>query len=224
MWKNIKIDWKVHIIDLIVVIVGVTIAFALTNYQEVSKEKDLQKTYLQSLANDLEVDVKNLEEQLDTSRTFKQHTDGLARAIFSQNLENDSVILQGVISLYVHIPFNPHNATYKSLIGSGQLDLIRDIELRKEVIDVYETHYKNLIQLDDFMREQSFNNKVPYFQEKLVYKRGGIANKEALYENKFINLIFSTQYFWEEKINTYQQTLESAEELLQKINKKLDEI
>jgi hypothetical protein len=108
MWKNIKIDWKVHIIDLIVVIVGVTIAFALTNYQEVSKEKDLQKTYLQSLANDLEVDVKNLEEQLDTSRTFKQHTDGLVRAIFSQNLENDSVILQGVISLYVHDTCNQY--------------------------------------------------------------------------------------------------------------------
>lgn len=56
----VNIQWADKLIDLLVVIVGITIAFSLNNWNNNRRDNKLKTTYLSSLHNDLKKDSANL--------------------------------------------------------------------------------------------------------------------------------------------------------------------
>lgn len=51
-----QINWWQYIVELIVVIIGISIAFSLENWREHQKEHQITKEYLESLKVDLMLD------------------------------------------------------------------------------------------------------------------------------------------------------------------------
>jgi hypothetical protein len=216
--KNIK--WTQLLLELLVVIFGVSIAFYLDNWKEIRKSKKTELEYLTSFKNDLEQDTLQLSKLIDTLKHQNQNCQNLIRCIYSNNLE-DEHILDYSISLMFITNFIPHAATYKSMASSGQLSLITDFELRKKLVDQYDITYSNLELLDRFNQTQVFDYKLPYIHDNMQYQRGGISNTEAMKTNKYVNMTLATYHFLNKKIDEYSAANNLAKELILELEVRL---
>lgn len=80
-----KINWKNHFIELLVVIIGISIAFSLNNWKESSKDKKPEKRYLQNLLSGLERYTKQLTRLRDTSAYVLKMNKGFLNDNFFRN-------------------------------------------------------------------------------------------------------------------------------------------
>ena len=81
--------------------------------------------------------------------------------------------------------YSPSNTTFKSVSGTGKLKLIKDLELRKQIIDFHtvytvETKYKN----DQQVKYHS-DHIVPFFIEHVDLTNPDISNIPLVKFNSF---------------------------------------
>ena len=59
--------WPEYVVEIIVVIIGITISFAISNYQQDSTDKKLAHIYLQDLREDIKSDIFTLRRNHSTN-------------------------------------------------------------------------------------------------------------------------------------------------------------
>lgn len=215
-----NIRWKNLILELLVVVFGVTIAFSLNNWNDGRKARKVEQEYLASFRSDLEQDIQDLGEMIDTLKVQKQNCNQLIRCIYSNDLKNDSLLTYS-LSLFFVTTFVPREATYRSISSSGQLLAIHDFDLRKKIVDHYEINYAGIRLLDEFNQKQVFDYKTPFLHDNLRYTYNGILNTEIMQSSKYINMTMSTFYFLDRKITDYSSALNKCQELIALLDAKI---
>ncbi|MEO1054046.1 MAG: DUF6090 family protein [Bacteroidota bacterium] len=208
-----RVNWTVHLVELIVVIIGVSIAFQLSNWKESTRNSNLEKEYIHGFVTDLEDDIKLLTQLIDTSKYYLKMNEKLTNTIVRLDYDNDSLFYY-VISLYSYSEFISQDNTYESWKSSVGMDIISDFKLRKKITTLYNFHYKNLRILDGFQRTHQFDRIGPYINRNVRFTgRPVLLNTDFLDDNYFTNLTFSARYSLANKIRQYELTREKAEAL-----------
>ncbi len=145
------------VVEFIIVLLGITIAFWLTNLGEKRKEGQLEDTYLSQLREDIVEDI----QALKSSSEFDQSKVNLMEKGIKYVAENNNRLRADSIIPYVlavgsYNFFTPTDQTYLTLSQSGDLALIQNQELKKKLVSLYQsygsikTEQGNIIQaLDD---------------------------------------------------------------------------
>lgn len=213
-----KIAWVNHLIELVVVIIGVTIAFSLNNWNESRKTRSLETKYLQSMRTELETDIELMSSLLDTSRYYLRMNNKLLGIMYRRDYENDSSFWY-VMSLYSYSEFIPTDNTFESLKASGSFEIIRDFELKKDITTLYNQYYERIALIDGFHREHSMNRISPYVNENVRFSgRPQLINTEFMRENYFVNMAHASQYLLTSKIDSYDSALVHANTLKSKLD------
>ncbi len=112
-----NINWLDHFVNLLVVILGITVAYTLNNIREDNKTRILQNTYVQSMIDDIEIDIKELD-SLITNDSISLALLDRVLSIEEKPLGDDSLqlILSSISSFEV---FSSRNITYESIKSSG---------------------------------------------------------------------------------------------------------
>ncbi len=211
-----------HLVNLVVVIVGISIAFGLNRYSENKKEEKLEQEYLKSFSEDLKDDVAQLQHIMDTSSYWMNNNQRLTEVVIQNDFEHDSLFFF-VISLYQLVEFTPSNNTFQTLMSSGNFYLIDDFELRKKITSLYNSQYEDISYLDKLHRDLQMNKLSPYLNENVKYSgRPVIQNKEFLKDNYFINLAFNNLNLHRTKFASYKETLDNMNELNELLEKYLN--
>lgn len=152
--KRVEINWTNHFIELLIVIIGISIAFWLNNISIRSKEDRQEISYLTDIRNDLRKDSLKL---ISNIRFNEEKSEKLEHAfeLISGMAPIDSVLVN-VIEIGNYEFFNPDNFTLTSLLQSGDLKLIESEPIKREtlrLLKIYESidnMQKNFLQaLDD---------------------------------------------------------------------------
>ncbi|GAA0871317.1 hypothetical protein GCM10009117_04630 [Gangjinia marincola] len=165
--KHSKIDWKSKIIDFFIVIIGITIAFQLNTCREGDRTKAQVRHYTESFFNENQENISTISTSLATLEYRKSQMDTLQKLFRTRQYANPKI---GKISatLTNNIDYRPLTITMDYITESGDLDLIEDFELRKQLVKTYES----LERLD--RTEELFNDFIkeyvtPYFFNKVRY-------------------------------------------------------
>lgn len=136
--------WPEYVVEVIVVIIGITISFAISNFQQDSANKALSKVYLQDLREDIKSDAFTLKETiaqtdsiLDSGKALLAQADSLSYSLTKQEL------VAHVRSIIRRPNFTSKNATFSSLKSSANFQLIQDIKL-KNLLFEYDQHYQSI--------------------------------------------------------------------------------
>lgn len=192
--KREKIQWKNQLVNMVAIIVGVYIAFYLTERSNNANSRKQARTYLISMAEDLKSDIESLSLSSDTLRSVVKVSEALTRSIIKQKINKDSMTLM-INSLYLIVPFNPKDNSYQSLLASGKLDAIENVELRSKITELYHQHYGSIKIFDDILNQQRNSVTTPYLMKNMKYTARGLSNAELLWrDNMFGNLAFSMLY------------------------------
>ena len=149
--------------EILIVIVGISIAFSLNKCSENKKNETQKQQYLTSLKQDIEEDKAQLENNISQiNQKIKMSSDLLP--ILNSNDPQKSTKLRGIYSFAQLTNFTPKDFTYQALVNSGDLKLIDDLELKKAI----EKHYANYKTIMDAYKRQEAINK-DYLGNYFIY-------------------------------------------------------
>jgi len=212
---NFKIDWQSKIIDLLIVIVGISIAFQLNTWNESIQSNIEFNNYVESFYEENSTNMSQLNSALEFSKTHKSNIDTLQQILLS-NSYSDSRIETLAASLMVITSYNPSTTTMENIIASGEFELIKNIELRKRIIKTYNS-YKNTKQLENLVTDYINQYVTPYFFEHVRFSNFSSLDKEFIEDPKFENVVIGYGVLLNQQLQGYQSNLEKVNELNEKL-------
>ncbi|RMA66523.1 DUF6090 family protein [Ulvibacter antarcticus] len=210
-----NLNWKYTIGEILIVIIGISIAFSLNKCAENSKDSSLRKEYLINIRNDVQADRERLiviEEELQK----KIETTLKILPILGSDSNEKMQITRDIFSVAAISNFAANDATYQTLINSGDLKLITDFELKKAI----QSHYSNYkIMMKDYERQEIIHKEYlgDYFINNVDYDavRQG---KFGFSDEKLLrNIIQSMNGSFGLKLKATQQGIQSCDNLLMKL-------
>lgn len=204
---------KDYFIEFFIVLLGITIAFWLSNLGEEKKDRRLESLYLEDLRNDLNEDLEELRYCIALN-TSKRATLSKAIAYYQGNDNGttmDSLIsYAGLIGNYFH--FNPNDYTYISLQQSGDFKIISSRDVKTSLVELYKLY--------EFIEREQFNvlyaldeNYFPVLMRSLDMVTGEVVNPNYFTSTEFKN----NMGFTINEITTLTRMYKTAEEKIELI-------
>lgn len=212
---NFNIDWKSKIIDLVIVIVGITIAFQLNNWNESKSRESEVKNYMESFYVENNSNSSKLVSALEFANSNKRDIDTLMHILISKNYEDRRVKILAA-SMMGLADFNPSITTMENITASGEFDLIKDIELRKRLINTYNS-YNTTLKLEKLLADYVNTYLTPFFFENVRFSDFSSINSKFIEKPLFENIVFGYEVLLKQQIEGYKDNLEK----IRLLNKKL---
>ncbi|RIA08851.1 hypothetical protein OE09_0674 [Flavobacteriaceae bacterium MAR_2010_72] len=213
-----KINWQYTFGEILIVIIGISIAFGINKCADDSKNEAQKQQYLVNIKNDVEADKLALEANLKLLEDkIENATEVLP--LLNTNASNKMTAVSKIFNLMQLTNFTPNDNTYKALINSGDFKLIDDFEL-KTTIEKHYSSYK-IIQQDYARLENIQKEHVgPYFIHNTDFDE--FSNGEFGFKDEKLlkNIIISMRGAFELKLKATQKGIESCDILLDFLNKK----
>lgn len=142
-----EISWKNKLIDLVVVFIGVSVAFALNNWQQNKNSIVLHQKYLVSLRGDLIKDQGVIQNDLKRLDTISFKVKRLIAYSSGTSISGDSLgyYINGILTQTI---FRPNNHTFQSIINSGDITNFGDVNFVKGLGELYNGVYQDIKEHD----------------------------------------------------------------------------
>jgi len=217
--KRWRIYMVVYMIETIVVMIGVTAGFGLTNWAESNKEKKLSAEYMKNLSSDLENDIKNL--TLNDSLTSQKIQDmtNLLIILKTNDFEQVDSIGKLLKAAFENVLFfYPSQTTYESIKQGGQVNIIKDVKLKNDLIYLYDFQYAQLKINENVILSSIRQDVEPFIVENFDLTEYRVINQDKLFDYRFANLIQQLIYDLSKNIAYYKEALAKCEEIRDKVS------
>jgi len=167
--------WPAYLIEILVIIVGIWITFAVEQWRDNGKEAQLEKVYQKNLLADINADLLSLKYSVDNTQILLKQGNELlqfikdpqANAVSPAKADSD---LQVILS---RPKFITADATFSDLKNSGNLHLLSDIHL-KNLLFSYYSMAQNIKEAQDAEQQATIIITGPYFFKH--FAMGNIGN------------------------------------------------
>ncbi len=195
-----NINWWDHLVSLIVVIAGISIAFYLEGWQADRQASKAEKQFLLALDENLSAD-QNL---LDTLAFFNQQVQSVLVEFSRGNSSTppDSLIFK-IYRLFYLNPFVPQKSVYESIKAAGVIQSLADFKFQSQITGLYESTYDGAKQYDELLEKFITDFYRPYVIDELVW-RNGRPLRSFLDDERFKRIVIPLQNMHFGKIQYYQ--------------------
>jgi len=134
-----KLDWFVVVIEILVVVIGLMMAFQLDRWWEAKGEQKLEVVYIQRLMVDIESDIPEIELSIELAAMRKDYVDLLMAVSEDPNVASEqpaSFLVAIDQAAFTASPVLTDN-TFEELRSTGNMRLIRNQALKNSLHDYY---------------------------------------------------------------------------------------
>jgi hypothetical protein len=223
--------FKYAIGEIVLVVIGILIALSINNWNEGRKEKNQSIFYHEQLINDLQIVITSLNADIKWAKNVKTEINR-ATAILDTGKASTSNLktLDFAIGNYFRLNRElPEITSYEEMKSSGQLHLIYNNSLRKNIAHYLRNHYNitNIYaELNTKVNQSQFLDPYVKFDEENTL-RSNLYTYDflELSTNKIVANTLSRYAFHHEAKYSFATILkENAEELIRTINLELNEL
>lgn len=202
-----KVNWKSALLEIILIVIGISIAFALDNWKDSLKLKQIEIKTLKEIQEEMKHDLVDMNNNHLGHESVK-NSDEIILEFFEKDLPYHD-------SLKYHFPNQQrtfvairNTAAYETLKSRG-LDIITNDSLRLQITRVYDFDYEILEKLEEsFYPAQSFQHFFPFFKKHFKNYNSGIQkgtsykrsaepiDYEALKHNEEYLIILENDKLW----------------------------
>jgi hypothetical protein len=207
-WRDLLIN---KAFDLLMVIIGVTIAFQLNSLKQDSDQRSLERFYLESLVSDLDKDILEYEDNVRELRfDYKKVYSWVSQMERTENASDSlGLVVLNIMSIKT---FEGHKNTYSTILASNGLSIIENPDIRNLILD----HYRLYASLERF--ENNYLSVISrihdYFSQYLDYNHAGrVADKAILKNIQTKNLLTISTVQLQGGIWRYEESLNKAKAL-----------
>lgn len=141
--KKFKMNWKYAIGEILIVSIGIMIAFSINTCSDTrSKNKD-HKEYISSLRADIEQNLNNINDVIAAQEAKVQDLKTVVSALEGDGYSKAKV--SEILFKQRKSPtFFPISGTFKSLVAHGDIQLFKT-ETKRELFNLYDTNYERTV-------------------------------------------------------------------------------
>lgn len=218
-----KIDGVHYLLELIIVFIGVSLAFFI-NQKEQDKELKLQeKEYLMSIKNDLEIDINA------HGVTIAYLKEEIERFVIARDLiiEKQTQYIDSIASISTKLSettkYHPRVSTFQLLTDNGDLIKIKNVKLKTQIATYY-AYLKNLSKHHQEVNTVKEEELKPYLNQSYNWFKKEVVNDDAYFDIKMLNILYHLRTTLVNRIVAYNKALEMCKELNEQLDKELEKI
>lgn len=209
------------LMEIVIVIIGISIAFGLSNWGERRNEIRMGDEFVRTMVNDLKSDSAAFVYQIANIEENMSNVEGLMDLCRKGDFSNDS------LAWYVGAFMNRNNwlinsNTYEILKSGGKLDIITDFDLRSDISFFYRIRTYQTDVILDMSQEFIQNQMNPYLTTNSDYFINNVPDRGFVRNIEFQNLLGRWRDLKEEKLDIYESTLEDIKALIPKLEAYLE--
>ncbi len=203
-----QINWKDKFVELVVVVIGITLAFMMNRSYENHKNKQVEYQYLQSFKDDIGSDLKQLDTLLRHQERQLQKIKN-SQSLFSRSTINPDSAMTLIGALTTIYIYSSQKTTYETIKSSGNFNILSDYRLKQALIKYYQgmDDLKYLRQTTNFY----YNTFViPFILKNVDLHRKKIVSLNALRNRRFRNMVYGFQSLLIQKYTMHKELYQSA--------------
>lgn len=184
--------FKYAIGEIILVVIGILIALSINNWNETRKDRKKEVVFLAQIHAEFKENIAQFERIKDFHEKSLKSCNWMITHQPFKTVQLDSLRYHSLWSR-VSYTFDPSESSVKSLINTGAIDLIQDLELREALIG-WQDLIDDYLEEEKEMREFTVNHVIPFsldhftlYNEEEQFDKVLNFNQEQL--NKYLNLI-----------------------------------
>jgi len=202
-------------LELLVVFLGVTAGFLLNNWKQDSRDHQLEQKYLEGFAEDAQANFQELSSYTKSDSLWISQVKPKLNELREQTITHDSALVL-LKSIVVISKSTIHTGTYENITNSGNLNLIRNYDLKKLIVD-YHVSAKGVEFIDNYFY-QYFNNYVmPFVFENFNILDGTLNNPKIIHSTRFSNIIAGYFSMVQQRESAYKDLLNKSITLQRKL-------
>jgi len=129
---------KYAIGEIVLVVLGILIALGINNWNENRKTNKLEQSYYCLLLEDIEQDKEQIKSLSEINEKRIEHSNNAIEMIQSENIELNELGEKINLSRRDGIQsFIPNSSTYEDIKSSGNINILRDNNIRKSLNQYY---------------------------------------------------------------------------------------
>lgn len=204
-------DWRRLTLELLVVFLGVTAGFILNGWRESSQEKTLEKKYLRALIHDLDGNIEDVIGTVKGDSAWSIEMNRLVGIMTAGSLTQDSAIaiFKNMSSFSRSTLFL---GTYEALTHSGNINLIRDFEVKRKIL-AYSVKKEAVQAVDDLFMDRFDQLTLPFVINEFDLLRGQLRDSTIMHTSLFSNQVVAYQVMREIRYQTYSTFLDETRAL-----------
>jgi len=189
--QSSRSHWLRLSLELIAVFVGISAGFFVNNYQQSKRDQKLEVKYLESFHKNLVVDSIEIKKHIEEDKNNLDISRRAVETMVGEKLHKDSALaLMSVMATFNNL--NMQNTTYESIINSGNLGLIRNYELREELVNYYR-YQASIRDVEEVYNDYINDYVIPFFFESVDMLAGSFVEGFRTDSKDFKNI--TTGYY-----------------------------
>ena len=139
--------------EIVLVVIGILIALSINNWNETRKDRISEKNILQDIKGSISTDILQLNSRIEMAKNDIKSANIILNYLeknlaYNDSLDNHFIIITSTANK----DFSPQISAYKVLESKG-IDLIRNDQLKKDILNLYNIDYYKLIyEFENFLR------------------------------------------------------------------------
>jgi hypothetical protein len=235
--------FKYAIGEIILVVIGILIALQINNWNENSKNKEVEQLYLEGIRNNLNQDIYDLNKLIEKDTLKLHHYTNLLKPFTDKTINKYSREFIYILGQsYTTHTFNGNNIVFEDMKSSGKINYIKSDILRFSLLEYYNESqriikYQNGGYLTEFniLKREAFidNTDLNSLIENFMFKKNLSASVDKLDMSffdadinsdkvkKFVNRISVMKVLIQKNYFNNQDLIFKANRLRNKINQYL---
>lgn len=132
--------FKYAIGEIILVVIGILIALSINNWNDQRKQNTKEIAYLKNLREDVASQIITFELNMKMETIIISDINDILQHIkFNDGFKNMDSINSKINDLTIRYTLRINNTTFQELNNTGQINIIHNPNLKKEIVDFYQT-------------------------------------------------------------------------------------
>ena len=206
--------------EIILVVIGILIALSINNWNTNRQKRNNEVKIYQNLKEQIIIDSVDITGQIRYNAFYKaQYISGL-EIIENNDRDRQDSLAVFISNLTQYSDFDRRGNIYENMVNSGDINLIKNDEIIKGIIDLEESMmYMN--RMETIHYEAMMGYAVDAMKDVIKFSTGEIKKPEVIFSYEFQNLFVLMRKITDEKEMVYYEVLEKISELKQMIEKEL---
>ena len=201
--KAITSGWLRYLLDLLVVVVGIVIAFQLDSRHQAHTDAALLASHYEGLADEISYNRGALQQAEAMASRNRDLADTIMYLVRSGSTDVDAFNRFTYQLLNLGGVYIKRNA-YQTLVTSGDIRLIKDFERKDHIIRLYE-YYEWVKSMDNINLDSYQRYFYPWVMAHQNMSNGAPATLEEYRSREYFNAVASYYYHLNSRIERYQE-------------------